>query len=577
MSDAYNTIDMNAEDPFKTIVQSQKDPYTGGVIGNCRLLEKIGEGGMALVYKARHQTLDVDRVIKILRPHFYNFENYQKRFLREARLVALLNHPNIVHVHNTGEKGQVVFIEMEYVEGETLRARLERDTKLSPDEMVRIGRQLSKALEYAHNRVFKVEGKEVSGMVHRDIKPENIMITPEGNVKLMDFGIAKPTELTTDTVPGSVVGTYAYMSPEQIEGETVDYRSDLYSLAVVCYEMLTGSLPYTGTTVTQLAMQITSGKTKLLSGEGIPAGLRKVLAKGIKVNPDGRFKSAELFGRALESEKSSRGSAKKGIRIVIAAAALFAALASGTAVIFQNSERPREKEQKARKLKPVPEVQVEKKKVEPVSPVKKPVGPPKKKVAKKVVKKPVRKAEKKRARPRSPEMTDLQKGKSLQKIGRWVEAIAVFEKIKPPSAGGNEKTYVDARIQIAKINLNALRQAQEAERELKTLYRYFSYAEISNLLGQCYIRGRNYNAAKKVLENAGTKSLSGRTKRVQLEINYNLGMALEGLIMVQNQQRLLDDGLRQWQKVKKLACGFDAKFCRQAEAHISKLKKISLR
>ncbi len=201
------------------------------------IMDLLGRGGMGVVYKARQTRLDRLVALKILSPRFASDPAFEERFAREARALARLSHPNIVAVHDFGEKSGVYYFLMEFVDGANLREALETG-QLTPEQALAIVPKICDALQFAHDR----------GVVHRDIKPENVLLTTEGEVKIADFGLAKlgatkPGELTL-TAAGQVMGTPHYMAPEQFENPgSVDHRADIYSLGVVFYEMLTGELP----------------------------------------------------------------------------------------------------------------------------------------------------------------------------------------------------------------------------------------------------------------------------------------------------------------------------------------------
>ncbi|HEX6207747.1 MAG TPA: Stk1 family PASTA domain-containing Ser/Thr kinase [Actinomycetota bacterium] len=214
------------------------------VLGNRYEIERVlGEGGMAKVFLGTDRVLGRTVAVKVLSPQYAEDQQFVARFRREAQAAAALNHPNIVSVFDTGSTGNVHYIVMEYVEGRTLQDTLREESRLTPERSIEIGEAVAKALSAAHAK----------GLVHRDIKPGNIMITREGQVKVMDFGIARATTSDTVTQTAAVLGTAAYLSPEQAQGETVDHRSDIYSLGVVLYEMLTGRQPFTGDSPVSIA------------------------------------------------------------------------------------------------------------------------------------------------------------------------------------------------------------------------------------------------------------------------------------------------------------------------------------
>ncbi len=207
----------------------------GKQLGNYLLLEKIGEGGMAIVYKAEQTNLKREVAIKILPPQLSFNEQFVKRFHREALAVARLNHPSIVQIFDVGQVDDVHYFAMEYV-SETNLAHyyFERNKVIEPAIAADIGGQIARALDYAHSK----------GIIHRDIKPANILMTSELKIKVTDFGIAHLTDSTILTSAGTKIGTPKYMSPEQARGEQIDGRSDIYSLGIILYEIFTGCAPF---------------------------------------------------------------------------------------------------------------------------------------------------------------------------------------------------------------------------------------------------------------------------------------------------------------------------------------------
>lgn len=233
----------------------EEDRFIGKNIGKCRIIEKIGEGGTAFVYRAHNESFQMDRVIKILKPELSENEDYLPRFRQEAQLVARLDHPNILRVFDTGDFEGLFYIEMEYLQGQTLRDMLQRQNRLSEKLTLHITLQLVQALRCAHESVISApDGTRVQGLLHRDIKPENIMITPNREVKLMDFGAAQL--LQSHSAESKIFGTLAYMSPEQVQGLELDVRSDFFSLGIVVYEMFTGRKPFAASNLHDLMEQI---------------------------------------------------------------------------------------------------------------------------------------------------------------------------------------------------------------------------------------------------------------------------------------------------------------------------------
>jgi hypothetical protein len=213
--------------------------------GRYRLESKLGSGGMSTVYLAEDETLDRPVAVKVLHREISDEPDQLERFRLEARSAAKLSHPNLVTVIDAGEDGGTPYIVFEYVDGETLKQRIEREGPLGVDEAVAYAIEIGRGLQAAHTR----------RLVHRDIKPQNVLIDSEGRAKVADFGIARSLEQHGMTAPGRVLGTTDYVSPEQAMGEDVDERSDVYSLGIVLYEMLTGEVPFEAETQVGVAMK----------------------------------------------------------------------------------------------------------------------------------------------------------------------------------------------------------------------------------------------------------------------------------------------------------------------------------
>ena len=250
----------------------------------------LGRGGMAEVHLGRDLRLGREVAVKVLRSDLARDPSFQVRFRREAQASASLNHPAIVAVYDTGEDrtslGATPYIVMEYVEGETLRDVLRREGHLSPERAMTLAADVSGALDFSHR----------NGIVHRDVKPGNVMITPQGTVKVMDFGIARAVSdsAATMTSTAAVIGTAQYLSPEQARGESVDARSDVYSLGCMLYELATGAPPFTGDSPVSVAYQHVREDPRLPSSINpeIPAELDAILLKAMSKNPANRYQSA---------------------------------------------------------------------------------------------------------------------------------------------------------------------------------------------------------------------------------------------------------------------------------------------
>ncbi len=211
------------------------DPFVGTIIDDrYEVISKIAEGGMGAVYFAKNNRLDVDAAIKILHANLARNKKFLVRFENEAKTVVRLRHTNIVQVFDIGPIQDTYYIAMEFIEGEDLVGVIERAGRLTVEEAMPIAIQMAQGLAYAHDR----------GILHRDIKPANIIIDPQGRAVITDFGISRTAKTRGDTTLGSIVGTPEYMSLEQLKGTEIDERSDIYSLGVVLYEMLTGVSPF---------------------------------------------------------------------------------------------------------------------------------------------------------------------------------------------------------------------------------------------------------------------------------------------------------------------------------------------
>ncbi|HVR83490.1 MAG TPA: protein kinase, partial [Planctomycetota bacterium] len=223
------------------------------LLGHCRLIRKLGEGGMGAVWLARHETLDKEVAVKILPENYANDPESVPRFLREAKAAARLDHPNVVQVLDAGTEGERHFIVMQYVDGTDLEKTLKKKGPFAPADALVVGKRVALALAAAHKM----------GIVHRDIKPANILLTKQGRVMVADFGLARDvTGGPTITAPQEAIGTPHYLSPEQARGEKVDGRSDLYSLGGTLYTLLTGKTPFTGASPVAIAMKHVSADEK---------------------------------------------------------------------------------------------------------------------------------------------------------------------------------------------------------------------------------------------------------------------------------------------------------------------------
>ena len=261
------------------------------------ILEILGEGGMAFVYKARDTQLERFVAIKTLKPNYVNQETFVDRFKREAKTAANLNHPNIVQIFDWGIEDEPYFV-MEYIEGNTLTSIISKNRTISLSDILFIGAQVSSGLHAAHQK----------GLVHRDIKPGNIMITPDGKVKVTDFGIVSLQNEESDiTKTGSILGTASYISPEQAQGKPVSIESDLYSLGTVLYELITGKAPFSGDSPISTATKHLTEKPEKpsLFRRDLPKGVESAILKLLEKATYDRFKSAEDLRATLLQQRKS--------------------------------------------------------------------------------------------------------------------------------------------------------------------------------------------------------------------------------------------------------------------------------
>ncbi|HAR36241.1 MAG TPA: hypothetical protein DCR87_04930, partial [Acidobacteria bacterium] len=296
------------------------------IAGKYQLLRQVGKGGMGLVFEAQDVRLKRSVALKFLPAELLGEERARERFIHEAQAASALDHPNICTIYEIGETDeQQTFIAMAFYKGESLKSRIRRGP-LSPDETIALALQIAEGLAAAH----------ANGIVHRDVKPANIIITEEGQVKLLDFGLAKLAGEARLTRPGTVIGTVAYMSPEQLTGGESGARTDVWSLGVVVYEMLTGGLPFEGDTEPACAYSIIHKKLRPIKSLPleIPRDLAAIVEKALAKDPEDRFASAREMAEALKAlvegrkfyqgakKKFSRRAAVMGMVVMLAAAVL---------------------------------------------------------------------------------------------------------------------------------------------------------------------------------------------------------------------------------------------------------------
>jgi eukaryotic-like serine/threonine-protein kinase len=292
-----------------------------------RIEALLGRGGMGAVYKAYDKELDRPVALKLVRPDLTSDPGAQQRFKQELLLASKISHKNVLRIHDLGDVGGVKFISMAYVEGEDLQHRLTSQGRLPVSEVVSLARQLLSALEAA----------QAEGVVHRDMKPQNVLLDRAGNAYISDFGLAKSLEgaAAVMTRTGEVLGTPRYMSPEQVEGKPADHRSDLYSLGLIFYEMLTGEAPFTGSSAFQLMYQRLRERPKDVKqvNPEVPDYLARVVMRCLERDPEARYQNAREVLNDLDAERAS-ASLSRSVRITVPMPAGRGWLVAGAVVLL---------------------------------------------------------------------------------------------------------------------------------------------------------------------------------------------------------------------------------------------------
>lgn len=262
--------------------------------GRYRIIKELGKGNMGVVFQAHDPQIDRIIALKVLRNDRVTSEDFVARFIKEARAIGRLSHPQIVTIYDIGEDKGTIYIAMEYLKGRPLN-EIMKNSKLSIDQSIEIIRQIAHALDYAHQQ----------GIIHRDIKPSNIIVTPEFAIKLTDFGIARIEDSTAgcQTQVGEILGTPIYMSPEQVMGKTADRRSDLYAVGVLFYEMVVGKRPFSGKNLASIFNAIThdTPEPPAIAEPSIPGGLSDFIMKCLEKSPDKRFQTGQNMVAALNT------------------------------------------------------------------------------------------------------------------------------------------------------------------------------------------------------------------------------------------------------------------------------------
>ncbi|HMR68187.1 MAG TPA: serine/threonine-protein kinase, partial [Anaerolineae bacterium] len=308
---------------------TQSDKLAGKTLGKYQIIRMLGQGGMAYVYLAHDTTLGRDVALKVLDSARTTSPRFITRFQREARTAARLNQPNIVTIYEVGEIDGVNYIAMEYLPGVTLKDLLirtqEQGRLLEINQVIAIINQIAEALTYAY---------ETEKIVHRDVKPANVIVDETGHVTLTDFGIARAMEEDSDlTAEGGFIGTPVYMSPEHVQGHTIDHRSDVYSLGIVLYQMLVGSNPF-GHTTTTGAILFKHVNEQPISprklNQMVSPAVEEVVLKAIAKKPEQRYRTAREMAQALTGASKKQGTASPRWAVPLVVAGLTVVVVGGS-------------------------------------------------------------------------------------------------------------------------------------------------------------------------------------------------------------------------------------------------------
>lgn len=488
------------------------DQFIGKVIGNCRILKKINEGGTALIYKAYNTRFNLERVVKILKPVFTEEEEQFARFKQEAQLVARLDHPNILRVYDTGQVGGFFYIEMEYIEGQTLREYIRSHPKISEHEILNIAAQLTSALEYAHNiHIQNSSSEDIHGILHRDIKPENVMLTRGKVVKLMDFGAAKPLNLTSNTMQGMIVGTFHYMSPEQIGHGLLDARSDFFSLGIVLYELATGVRPFVADKLTELIERIQNCKYSRVRHvrKTISPLTEELIDQLLAKEPDHRPASAKDIGEAVRHCIHSYETWGTGRRVIVPFSlrrhfSTLSLLLSIVAVVASG-------------------ISLYRSYFVDLSPVN---------------------------FTESVSIPLLEQGRNAERKALWDDAIGLYKMVLPIEKGGLANEYLEAQVRMAGILIRYKENYSRARKILEALKSHYSDPAIDAYLGRAYYHLELYKEAQERFESA-LKSTAGsvvaQTGDFKSEILYYSACSIDGQFTQDEQNdALLVEAIKAW-------------------------------
>jgi serine/threonine protein kinase len=495
-----------------TLPSVQSDQFIGKTIGNCEIIRRINEGGTALIYQAHNTRFDLNRVVKILKPAFTEDEEYFIRFKQEAQLVARFDHPNILRVFDTGQVGGFFYIEMEYIEGQTLREYIRSSPKITEREILSIAAQLASALDYAHNVHIQSHGSgEIHGILHRDIKPENVMLTSNKLVKLMDFGAAKPLNITSNTMQGMIVGTFHYMSPEQISDAPLDARSDFFSLGIVLYELATGVRPFSATTLTELIGRIKSCKYTRVRQlrKSISPLTEELIDRLLSKAQDHRPSSAKEIAESVQHCIHSYETWGTGKRVLIPFSLKrhFGTLALGcslVAMLFSG-------------------IAVYRSLFVDLSPVN---------------------------FSESASVPLLEQGRNAERKELWDDAIRLYKMVPPIEKGGLANEYLESQVRMAAIMIKYQENYTKARKILEALKTHYSDPVIDAYLGRAYFHLDLYKEAQERFESA-LKSTAGsvipQTSDSKSEILYYSACAIDGRFTQDEQnEALLVEAIKAW-------------------------------
>lgn len=497
---------------YSVATGANQDQFIGKTIGNCQIINKINEGGTALIYHAHNTRFDLTRVVKILKPAFTEEAEHFNRFKQEAQLVARFDHPNILRVYDTGQVGGFFYIEMEYIEGKTLRDYIRSNPKINEREILNIAAQLASALEYAHKiHIESGPSGEIHGILHRDIKPENVMLTRNKTVKLMDFGAAKPLNLTSNTMQGMIVGTFHYMSPEQISDQPLDARSDFFSLGILLYELATGVRPFAAETLTNLIERIKSCKYSRVRQvrKTISPLTEELIDRLLSKAPDHRPGSAHEISEMIQHCIHSYENWGTGKKVLIPFSikrqfGTIALLVSMLAFTFSGVALYR-----SFFVDTTPVNFIE-----------------------------------------SASVPLLEQARRAEQKELWDDAIRLYKMVPPIEKGGLANEYLEAQVRMAAIQIKYQENYNRARKILEALKSQYSDPAIDAYLGRTYFHLDLFKEAQERFESA-LKSTAGsvvqQSNDFKAEILYYSACAIDGRFMQdEHNDALLVEALKAW-------------------------------